>query len=276
VDPELMRHESRRAAERPLRDASAYELMLRAIPAIYHLVKPEYDEAGLLLARAAALTPDSAAIMGWWACWHVYLVGQGWAPDPAAAMQRAGALADRAVTLDPSCARALSIAAYVRSFLLHKDISETISLHERALALNPNLPFAWAVAALSLAYAGEHATALERAHQAKRLSPFDPHSFFFDNALMVPSLMLRQFDTVVMLGRRAMALNPSMSGTMKGLLSALGHLGRGAEAAELRETLLLLVPGFSLARAAKRSPLRRAEDRQIYIEGLRLAGLPEE
>ena len=275
VDPQLMLHESRRAATRPMRDATAYELMLRAIPSIYRLAEPGFSEAGAMLARAAERAPDSATICAWWACWYAFLVGQGWAQDPAAAMKRAGELAERAVGLDPGCARALSVAGHVNSFLLHKDIEETIGLHDRALALNPNMPYGWAVAALSLSYAGEHATAILHGQRARLLSPFDPHSFFFDSVMMVPHLMLREYDVVATLGRRSLALNPGMSATYKGLLSALGHMGRDAEAAELRAKLQRIEPGFSLADAAARSPLRRVEDLQIYIEGLRRAGLPE-
>ena len=278
VDPQLILHESRRfaglATSPGQHDPSAYGLMLQAIPAIYRLVRPGYLEAGELLARAARLAPDMAAVFSWWACWHAFLVGQGWADAPQAAMARAGELAERAVSLDPGCARALSIAAYIRSFVLHKDIAETIALHERALALNPNLPFAWAVSALSLTYAGQHATAVAHALQARRLSPFDPHGFFFDNTLMVPSLMLGDFETVVIAGQRALALNPSMSSTCKGLLAALGHLGRDAEAFEVRTRLLALEPGFNLAEAATRSALRRPKDLRVYVEGLRKAGLP--
>jgi TolB-like protein len=275
IDPELLLHESRRLSAWPAGDATAYELMLRAIPAIYRLDEPGYRVAGAWLRDAAALAPDNGSIHAWWACWHAFLVGQGWADDPLESMREASRLADRAVSLDPFCARALSVAGYVRSFILHRSIDETIALHERALALNPNLPFAWAVSALTLSYAGEHLAALERGQQAKRLSPFDPHSFFFDNALMVPLLMLRRFEQTVELGRAAAALNPAMSSTLKGLLSALGHLGRGVEAADVLAQLLRLEPGFTLRRAAERSPLRRVEDLYIYVEGLRRAGLPE-
>lgn len=273
VDPELMMREGRRAAARPVHDATAYELLLRAIPAIYRLSEPGYSEAGALLAQAAQRAPENANIHAWWAVWHAFLVGQGWAEDPQHAIRHAGELAKRAVALDPSCARALSIAAYVRGFLLHQDIAETVGLHDRALALNPNLPFAWAVSALALSFAGDHVTAVQRAQQARRLSPFDPHSFFFDNALMMPQLMLGEFEAVATLGRRALALNPSMSGTCKGLLSALGHLGHAAEAADVLARLLSIEPGFTLASAEQRSPLRRPVDRALYIEGLRLGGL---
>jgi adenylate cyclase len=85
--------------------------------------------------------------------------------------------------------------------------------------------------------------------------------------------MLGDFETVVTAGRRSLALNPAMSSTCKGLLSALGHLGRTEDAAAIRDQLLRLEPAFTLASAASRSPLRREVDRALYIDGLRMAGL---
>ncbi len=275
VDPELLLHESRAAAARPIQDATAHELMLRAIPAIYRLEETEFLAAGELLAQAGERAPDSGAIFAWWACWHTFLVGQGWAADSSAAMQRAGELAERAVVLDPSCARALAVAAHVRSFVQHQSIEETIGLHERALALNPNLPFAWVSSGLTLSYAGQHDAAITRIEHAKRLSPFDPHGFFFDSALMVPHLSRGDFETVVALGRATTALKPSMSASYKSLLAALGHLGRLEEAVAVRKHLLALEPNFTIAAAGARTPLRQPADIEIYLSGLRLAGLAE-
>ena len=77
------------------------------------------------------------------------------------------------------------------------------------------------------------------------------------------------------LGRRAAALNPTLSSTFKVLLCALGHLGAMEEAARVRERLWRLEPGYSLAQAAARSTFQRAEDNALFLAGLRAAGLPE-
>jgi hypothetical protein len=57
-------------------------------------------------------------------------------------MAEAGRMAERAITLDPQDAKALTIAGHVRAFLHHR-MREAIALHERALMLNPNLAMAW-------------------------------------------------------------------------------------------------------------------------------------
>ena len=274
IDPELLLREGRRAASNPPRDPKAYDLLLRAIPAVYRIEEAGFRAAGETLAAAAALDPDYAQVHAWWAYWHVLIVGQGWAQNAASAMQSAGRFAERAVTLDPSDARAVSIAGHVRAFLNH-DPPAAIQLHQQALSLNPCLPMAWVFSGMAHAYAGNHSEAIQRIGHARRLSPFDPHSFFFDMALMIPHLARGEYEMVVELGRRATALNPRLSSTQKGYLAALGYLGRAEEQAIVRERLLRLEPGFCVRDALARSPLLRDDDRARYAEGLRRAGLPE-
>ncbi len=274
LDPELLQHESRRAGLRPASSATAYELVLRAIPALHQLMEAEFRAAGALLERAVALDPGYAAAHAWWAYWHIFLVGQGWTEGRDAAMARAGELAGRAVRLDPSDARALTIAGHVRAFL-HREVKEALELHERALALNPNLPLAWVFSGLAYSYDGKHEEAVRRIGQARRLSPFDPLAFFFDTSLTVPHLLLGQFAQAVEVARRAAVLNPTLSSTFKLLLSALGHLGDVEEAATVRAQLQRLEPGYNLGAAAARSTFRRAADNEMFLAGLRLAGLPE-
>jgi DNA-binding SARP family transcriptional activator/TolB-like protein len=272
IDPALLLREGMRAGQSLPSNATAYDLMLRAIPAIYRLEEQSFRAAGEALAQAVALDPHFAAAQAWWACWHIFLVGQGWTTEREAAMRRAGELAERAVMLDPACARALTIAGHVQAFL-HGHVDEALALHERALALNPNLPLAWVFSGLAESYAGNHAECIRRIGQAQKLSPFDPHGFFFDGCLMIPHLLLGDYETAVEIGRRAIALNPYLSSTYKAHLSALGHLGRTAEAAVALARLQELDPGFTLSEAARRTTLRRAEDNALYLEGLRLGGL---
>ena len=274
IDPELLLMEARRAQARPVRDAAAYELLLRAIPAIYRLDRAAFTEAAALLEAAIAREPDYAAAYAWYALWHVFLLGQGWASDPPVALARAGELAERAVVLDPADARGLTIAGHVRAFLHHR-LDAAIAAHDRALALNPNLSMAWVFSGLAHAYRGEPEEALRRIAQYKRLSPMDPHAFFLDGAAMLPHLLLGDDAKVVQLGRQVIELHPGISAHYKPTLAALGHLGRVEEAALLRAKLLEIEPGFTVTAFLAASPFARAEDRNRFAEGLRKAGVPE-
>ncbi len=273
IDPELLLREGVRAGTRPPPpDPTAYELMLRAIPAIYRLEQTGFLTAGDMLRAAIAIDPGHPASHAWLAYWHLFLVGQGWASDPVRATAEGGVMADRAVTLDPNDARCLTLSGHVRAFL-GKRPQEGISLHQRALALNPNLPMAWAFCGLAHSYLGIHDEAIHHIEQAQRLSPFDPHGFFFDSALAIAHMLKRDHHAALNIGRRSVELNPGFSAGHKCVLAVLGHLGRTAEAAEILSRLMALEPRLTLKDAVSRSPFLNPDDLAHYAEGLRLGGL---
>jgi TolB-like protein len=274
VAPELLVWEADKAASRPQVDPTAYDLMLRAIPAIYRLDQTGFRSAGALLERSLELDPSSAACHSWLAHWYLLLIGQGWATDAAEAIQRADQLAQRAVDLDPGDARGFTVAGHVRAFL-YREAEEALCLHERAIALNPNLALAWCYSGLAHSYLGQHTDAIRHIQHARRLSPHDPHGFFFDMALVMPFLLTGDYEIAAQLGRRARNAHPGLSSTYKGLLAALGELGLAGEAATLREELFALEPQFTVQEAIIRSPLLRQDDLDHYAEGLRQAGIPE-
>lgn len=271
IDPEILLIESARVASRPPHDATAYDLVLRALPLINRLDRPQFIEAGALLGRAIEQEPDYAAAHAWSAMWHMFLVGQRWAEDPVAAMETAARQAQRAIMLDPQDGKALAIAGHVRAFLNHR-LREGIALHERALLLNPNLVMAWALSGAAYSYLGEFDEAARRIARYKQLSPYDPQAFYFDAVRIIIALL--RHDHAAAAGREVTQMNPAFSASLKPYLAALGHLGATAEAAGVRERLLSLEPDFTVASFLRETPFERAEDRAHYAEGLRLAGIP--
>ncbi len=272
IDPELLRHEARRMNLAQQTGMTAPELLLRALPGVYRMEWQGFVAAGRLLEASLRADPSSSVAHGWLAYWNLLYVGQGWASDPAACIAEAGRLAERAVMLDPGDARALTLAGHVRGYLGRRP-AEAIALHERAIALNPNLAMAWCFSGFAYSYLGDHEEALRRIDHAIRLSPADPHMFFFDMALVIVHLMRGDYGAAIDAGRRAVELNPLFSSTYKSYLAALGWQGLTREAQEVRDRLLAIEPGFSLQQAVERSPFSRPEDVDRYAEGLRRAGL---
>ena len=273
IDPEILLIEAQRVTQRPPLDATGYDLVLRAIPLIGRLDREPFMQAGELLRHAVAQEPDYAAAHAWFAYWLMFLVGQGWSPDPEAAMIEAGRLADRAITLDPQDGKALAIAGHVRSFLHHR-LREAIALHERALSLNPNLAMAWNLSGVAHAYLGDLDEADRRVQRYKKLSPFDPHAFFFDTARIIVALLQHRHADAADAGREVSQMNPAFSAACKPYLSALGHLGHLEEAETVRERLLLIEPDFTVKNFLATSPFELARDRDHYAAGLLLAGVP--
>jgi len=274
IDPEILLIEARHSAGRLSADATAYDCMLRAVPLIGRMDRAQFMTAGDYLAKAIALEPDYAAPYAWYAYWHVFLVGQDWADDAKASVDKAGQIAERALMLDPFDARALAIAGHVRACLQRRP-REASALHERALSLNPNLAMAWALSAATRAYLGDADEAERRNNRYKRLSPLDPHAFLFDGFSILIHLLKRDHESAVAMGRAVSELNPTFSDNFKPYLAALGHLGRIQEAAAVRRRLLTLEPCFTVERFLAVTGIERENDRDHYAAGLRLAGVSE-
>ncbi len=274
IDPEILLIEAKRAAARPPTDASAYDLVLRAVPLISRLEREAFMEAGALLRHAIEQEPDYAAAHAWYAYYHVFLVGQGWAGASAEALREAGRAAERAILLDPQDARGLTIAGHVRAFL-HRKPREAHVLHERALALNPNLAMAWGLSATSLTYSAEFEEATRRFERYKILSPLDPHAFFYDGAWITLEMLKHDYERAISIGRHVSELNPFFSAALRHYVAALGHRGYLDEAHAVRERLLAMEPQFTVQRFLARSPFERPADTAHYAEGLRRAGVPE-
>ena len=274
IDPEILLIESRRAAHRPPQHANAYDLVLRAIPSMTRLERSQFMQAGDLLRRAIELEPDYPAAHAWYAFWLHFLIGHSWADDMEQAHADAARHAERAITLDPQDAKGFAIAGHIRSYV-HRRLREGAALHDRALALNPNLAMAWALSALTQIYMGEWDEAERRLNRYKQLSPMDPGAFHYDVGFCLVALMRRDYEGAVSVGRTVNELNPAFAAACKPYAAALGHLGEVQEAAVVRRRLLALDPEFTVARFLATTPFERAQDRDHFAQGLRLAGIPE-
>ena len=118
---------------------------------------------------------------------------------------------------------------------------------------------------------GDPEEAERRNNRYKKLSPLDPHAFFFDAFFILIHLMKRDYESAVAVGRAVSEMNPSFSATYKPYLAALGHLGRSQEAAVVRRRLLAIEPDFTVERFIATSPLERESDRD-HLRGGPAAG----
>ena len=249
-------------------------LLLRAMPLMHSMERGKYEQAGELINRALKEDPDNAMILAWAAHWQVYHVGQGWSPNPKRAFTTAQRYALSAIRLDPENAEALGIYGHICSFL-DKDFDSALHYFERALRLNPNLAFVWALSALTYCYVGEPEVALQRLERHRDLTPIEPYPALFDNPYAIAYLIKRDYEQAAVFGRRVTKTRPEFVNGYKPLIAALGHLGRREEAKAYVDKLLSLEPGFTVERFGEVYPFKHASDREHYMMGLRLAGVPE-
>ena len=145
---------------------------------------------------------------------------------------------------------------------------------DRALHLNPNLAFIWALSAPTCCYTGQPDLALRRLDRYRELAPTDPLFPLWEYFYAIAYFFKGDYEQTVVVGRRAAKANPDFVNGYKPLIAALGHLGLAEEAAPYIAKLLRLEPGFTVASFGSVYPFRKPFDRDHYMQGLLLAGVP--
>ena len=274
VDAEALRIEGHLAAHVPSEMQNASDLIVSSLLLLPRLRRDEFRTMGEQLDRALQLAPDCPSAYAW-AAWGITLqVAQGWGERSSDLVEKARRHADRAIGLNPSYARGLTIAGHVRAYLQGQP-EQGSDLHARALSLNPNLGMAWGLSATTALYLGNLDDAAQRFEGYRRLSPADPNAFFFDANMSVLELLRHDIEAAVDLGRHATELNPRYAGGLKHYLAALGQQGQAREAGVVLARLLAIDPRCSVQSAMAAMPLTRPSHQEYYADGLRAAGLPE-
>jgi len=249
-------------------------LLFLAIPLMYSMERKKYEEAGELIDQALAIDPENGKVIAWAAYWQLWYAGQGWTQDLAGTLTNAERLCLRAIKADPDNAEAMGIYAHTCAW--KRDFDSALYFFDRALRLNPNLAYIWALSAATCCYVGEPDVALMRLNHYKDLAPFDPYFCFFEHLFTIAYTFKGEYEHAALVGRRSVKINPEFVNGYKPLIASLGHLGRREEAKLYVRKLLSLEPTFTVESFGEMYPFKRDSDRERYMEGLRLAGVPEE
>jgi len=151
---------------------------------------------------------------------------------------------------------------------------ESLELADRAVHLQPNSFYVRHHCGAAYAFGGESDKAIEHFHAARRLNPIAPRKGQVFQGLAVAHFFLREFEEAVAWGHRALAQSPTSNSIRRFLAAGLAHLGRIDEARTLIADVLASQPNSNLTRSRKTS-FRYPWMMDLYIEGLRKAGLPE-
>jgi TolB-like protein/Tfp pilus assembly protein PilF len=249
-------------------------LLLLAIPLIFSMEREKYEEAGRLINRALEIEPDNAMVVAWAAHWHLFYAGQGWSQNVDRTYRITQSFALRAIKLDPGNAEALGIYAHVCS-IVDKDFDSALHYFDRSLRLNPSLSAIWALSAATYCYIGKPEIALQRLERYGELAPLDPYYSWFEHLYTIAYTFKGDYERAVIVGRRCAKTTPHFVAAYRPLIASLGHLRRREEAKPYVEKLLSLDPNFTVQHFGSWYPFKRDQDRRRYMEGLRLAGVPE-
>jgi adenylate cyclase len=270
IAPKMFQTEIDLAARRP-NNLSAYDLCLRAFPHLYSWTRGGSAEALRLVSRALEMNPRyglAARLAG--GC-HLLNVGQGWAADPNSEIAEGLRLLRLALSIDGNDTDALSMLGRANASL-SGDFDTAREMVDRAVALNPNAALAWEQRGWTYQIAGQPEEAIRSFERAIRLSPFDPSLFSTLAGMGTAFIGLGRFDEAVVAAKKALQKNQTYGAACRCLAAALAHLGRDAEVRKVVAQLLEIEPHFRISDYLARSGHWRA---QMFIDGLRKAGLPE-
>jgi DNA-binding SARP family transcriptional activator/TolB-like protein/Flp pilus assembly protein TadD len=271
IDPAILFIEGQQSVSRW---SSASRLVVQAIPLLASMRQYPFEKAGELLAEALRLEPGNAKVAAWYAFWHIYHIGQGWASDSGVSVGKAQELAFGAIKSDPESAEAHAVCGHICAFL-EKDFDSALHYFSVATRLNPNVAVIWAISAATYCYIGQADKALRHLERYKNLAPSDPITHVWDNVFTMAYFIGADYEAAYRHGRRFVRENPDFTNGYKPLIAALGHLGRREEAAPHIQKLLQLEPNFTITRFIGSYPFARQDDRERYARGLELAGVPK-
>lgn len=273
VEPTLRAAEIIRAKAKPTDSLNAYDLYLRALPPLYSLTEHGLKQAEVLLREAVKFDPSYSDALAALARCIGRSALSGWVQDLLKADEEACEFARRAVVADPWNGEALAIGAWAYAVLAGR-FEQALAWADQALHLHPNSMVVRQHCGSALSNGGESDKAIKQFEAALRMSPVDPQGYLTLTGLAAANFFSGNLDEAVSWARRSLDEWPSYVVTLRYLAAALSHLGRIEEAREVCAELLRRAPSASLTRAAL-SKFRTKQMLDLYVDGLRMAGLPE-
>jgi adenylate cyclase len=273
IEPELLKFERQRIAERPQHNEDAYELYQRGMFHHYRQNKQDNIEAQAYFRRALRIDaqyPQATAALSIALCAAAYL---SWTDDAQRNYEDAFELAQRAVTLDPRYPNARFALALISMWLGQNDRAATE--FKEAIKLNPCFAAAHAVLGPVLNFQGHSEEAVASVEKGISLSPSDPRLFIWLSGLAAAHYQLQHYSQAVEIGRRSWTLNRNYITGLTYVIAGLAQLERIEEARATLADLKEHDPKLTALRTILKLYKNQAAMDHL-LAGLRKAGVPPE
>jgi adenylate cyclase len=278
IEPKIQSAEIERARRKPTESLQAYDLVLQALPHLYHFSREDVEEATRLLRRAIALDPTYAFAAVNLALCEAVPLQQGWLQDTSAIIGEVMQLVGVAVEHGADDPEVLALASHLTANT-GANVTAGLRLVRQALALNPDCTTALLTAGQQLAYTGDTDAALVHLKRAAALSPFGKRQRLHV-AFAITHFVAGRYEAAVDFTESALAENPNTVVGLRFQAASLALLSRVDEARRVTERLLAITPErVSRVRAfyeiERNNQFRTPGVLDALCEGLRRAGVPE-
>ena len=274
IEPELLKFERNRIADRPQYHEDAYELYQRGMWHHYRLSKDDNLRAQDFFRRALAIDaqyPQATAALAIAVLNAAYL---GWAKNTECNYAEAYELALRAVSLDARYPNAHFALGLVCMWTRRSD--RAMIEFEEAIKLDPSFAAAYVILGQMYLYSGRPEEAITLAQKGIGLSRYDPRLFIWLTALAGAHYRLGHYAEAIEFGLRSWTLDHNWPAGLRYAVAGFAQLGRSAEAKAALTDLLQLDPSLSYVESILQRTYKDAMAIQHILDGLRKAGMPEE
>lgn len=267
---ELNTQDKLRLSYRPTTNFDAYELFLQGQKQFKVRTKESNQAAQDSYRRAIELDPNFARVYGALAVALDVHYWRGWSESPAETLERALAMARYATELDPGSPQAYWALGY--ALLYRKEHQKAELAVKRAIELAPNYADGYGLLALIYNNLGNGKMALAYINKGMKLNPH--YSWDYPYNLGRAYYILREYPQSIKylteaLERNANAINPRIY-----LAATYVATGKIEDAIWEIEQLKVISPETTIRHLKKNIPIADKKLQKIFLDQLRLAGLP--
>ena len=274
VAPKVDQAEIERARRKPVENLDAYDLFLRGMAHSHVLTREAQEESLQLFNRAIELDPNFATPYGMAARVYAFRKVQGWIVDRDREEAEIRRLALHLAAIGSDDALALCSAGYALVWVCDDyDVGE--AMIDQALSINENLAAGWISRATASLFLGRHESAPEEFARALRLNPKDPETYRPKTGIAAVCFCQGRYAEALEWTASALAHQQGWRTAILISAAANAYLGKFDEARKFVDRIREQDPSMRISSLGAFLPFRRPQDRKTWIDGLRLAGLPE-
>ena len=273
--PQMKRAEIERSRRKRPENLDAYDLYLQALTDVYSM-RPERNARAIALIEQA-VTLDSGFAPALAMAATAYLsrhAMQLTGANPDLDVGRAAHYARVALATGTDDALLLSDVGFV---LVHLGLQyeQGFALLRRAVEENPNSATVLTNMGIACLLAGDLAEGEFCLQRSIRLNPNEFNAHWQLTGIAHIRMVEGRYEAALEAANRSLGINPGYDATYWMIIAANAYLGRMDEAHAALKKLQEISPEVSLARIRRGQMARDPRRIDVLIEGMRLAGMPE-
>lgn len=274
VGREILKSSQAVAKARPLHAVEDHHLLLSSIANMHRQDMPSMTRAREELRELIQRAPGCAALHAWMGKWYVLYIGQGWSVNQARDTQLAFDETKRALDLQPECGFSLAVDGFVQANL-RRQFDEATYRFDEALEVDPNNALGWLLKGNLHSFKGDGGEAVKCTEWARRLSPIDPHKYFFDTLTATAHLSAKEYQNALKFAQKSLTENRRHTSSLRVQTIAYVYLDRMEEARTSATELLTRQPGLTIEGYLKNHSAAAFDTGREWAWALEKAGVPK-